>query len=247
MEDDGQVTAAEGSAPPAGYAWMEEFGPGVDEAIRSELHGSSSRSVALISVARLEAVLRKCIEVRIAGVFSEESGLVSMEADKQKELKVLVGSDEEDIQPRLGFKDQARLAYCLGLIGPVALADCGVLGRIRNRFAHRAYVLSFLDPLVSSQCVKLQGYRVLEERLFGRVIFPDAGDTEDTWKRRFMNTANCITSMAWRAARNHPWKKAKVSPERIADAKLLYQSKTESPRFVPIIPGDPAAEWLHFW
>jgi hypothetical protein len=74
------------------------------------------------------------------------------------------GDDAGDMPPKLGFLDQCRIAYCMGIIGPISYFDLKLVAKVRNRFAHHVEVRSFTDDsLVRGYCEKLQTPRCFSE------------------------------------------------------------------------------------
>jgi hypothetical protein len=68
--------------------------------------------------------------------------------------------DEEEVGQLLGtYGGKTRLAYCLGLIGPVVRDDVRLIGRIRNKFAHDLYA-SFSRSDISSWVSSLRWHRI---------------------------------------------------------------------------------------
>lgn len=53
------------------------------------------------------------------------------------------------------LSSRAKLAYCLGLIPKSLRSEIEVLGRIRNKFAHRFFVVNFDEEEISQLCDKL--------------------------------------------------------------------------------------------
>jgi len=148
MEDDRQPIDSDGSARSADRerAWKE-------------VSGESDRAAALILHARLEKFLRKSIN----DVFLQHG---------EQALRLLGDDDNPGV---LGYSDQSRLAYCLGLVTDSEYKDLKHLGRIRNRFAHRGDYQSFSHKAIKELCDKLklaESYDLLDD---------DSPRTNYTW------------------------------------------------------------------
>jgi DNA-binding MltR family transcriptional regulator len=103
-----------------------------------DLQKETDRGTALLAAAFLEDVL----EASLRAYFVDDKG----EADK-----LLVGDS-----PLGCLSARARLAYCLGLLGPDEYRDLNLVREIRNAFAHAARLVSFEDPGVKDQCRELR-------------------------------------------------------------------------------------------
>jgi len=75
--------------------------------------------------------------------------------DDEKEICKLLAPD----QPMGTYGGKTRVAYCLGLIGPVIRNDLKLIGKIRNQFAHNLYA-SFSNSDVSSWVSSLRWHRI---------------------------------------------------------------------------------------
>lgn len=71
----------------------------------------------------------------------------------------LVDDDEEVRQLLATYGGKTRLAYCLGLVGPVVRDDLRFIGKIRNEFAHNLYA-SFLNSDISSWASSLRWHSI---------------------------------------------------------------------------------------
>jgi hypothetical protein len=75
--------------------------------------------------------------------------------DDEKEINQLLRFD----QPMGTFGSKTRMAYCLGLIGPVVRKDLTLIGKIRNKFAH-SLDASFSNSDIESWVSSLEWHRI---------------------------------------------------------------------------------------
>ena len=71
----------------------------------------------------------------------------------------LVDDDKEVSALLATYSGKTRLAYCLGLVGPVILEDLRLIGKIRNTFAHDLYA-SFSRSDIGSWASSLRWHRM---------------------------------------------------------------------------------------
>ena len=69
----------------------------------------------------------------------------------EKEVADLLRYD----QPLGTYGGRVRATYCFGLISKIVRTDLGIVGKVRNRFAHDLYA-SFDDTQIASWCKALQ-------------------------------------------------------------------------------------------
>jgi hypothetical protein len=81
--------------------------------------------------------------------------LINFLVDDEKEINQLLRSD----QPMGTYGGKTRMAYCLGLIGPVIRNDLRLIGKIRNKFAHDLNS-SFFNSDISSWASSLEWHRI---------------------------------------------------------------------------------------
>jgi hypothetical protein len=109
--------------------------------VHRELEAQTDRGAAIVGAAlldtKLETALRLCL---VPGLSQNE----------QKDLF------EGPTAPLGTFSGRMRVAHALGLVGEQSFADLRLIGRIRNRFAHKLEVTSFTDPEIAALCSKLQ-------------------------------------------------------------------------------------------
>jgi DNA-binding MltR family transcriptional regulator len=120
-------------------------GPGSnDTTVREEflaelLGGKSHRAAVIAGQSFLECAVRHA--------------LWNLMTRRDKHAKAILGADNK--KGELGFSDQCRLLYALGLIGQHTLSDFHILARIRNKFGHRHLSLRFDTPEIASACDSL--------------------------------------------------------------------------------------------
>lgn len=131
------------------YKWLDKAGREVSYGLPDdpdlsgyfeELKTQSERGVAVLAAAWLEWRVRQ--------------GIKCCMPCWDKNAESIFGNDKSPGE--LSYKYQCRMAYTLGLIGPISLADFDRIGRIRNKFAHRPSVRSFDHEAVSALCDELQ-------------------------------------------------------------------------------------------
>jgi DNA-binding MltR family transcriptional regulator len=92
------------------------------------------------------------------------SGQAFLENAVTKTLSMLLARDDkhtvrligdEERGGELGFSDQCRLLYGLGLIGPNILSDFLTVARIRNKFGHSHRSPKFTTPAIADACESL--------------------------------------------------------------------------------------------
>lgn len=81
--------------------------------------------------------------------------LFSFLVDDEKEVSELLHFE----RPLGTYSNRARIAYCLGLIGPVIHHDLRLIGKIRNRFAHNLHA-SFSNSEIISWVSELKWHRI---------------------------------------------------------------------------------------
>lgn len=128
MKDDGQETLDKGSELSRSEVFIYE------------LVTSSDRATALLAHSYLERLLRRSIAFALKG--------------RDQDSLHLLGND--DVPGVLGFADQCRLAHCLGLVTADMVADLLLIAKVRNRFGHNPYVVSFSDQRISHRCNELK-------------------------------------------------------------------------------------------
>lgn len=105
--------------------------------------GESDRGAAIVGAAYLEARLAELV-----GAFLTE------DATKAKgDLK----------WPLDTFGKRISVAHWMGLTSENEHHDLKKIARIRNRFAHKGYELSFSDPHITAECSRLRLWKPLSE------------------------------------------------------------------------------------
>lgn len=89
-----------------------------DGTVLTELEQYSDRSAAIIGAAMVDEVVRDSIAAKF-------------HVSDDKSLPLLAPEG-----PIGSYGARIRLAYALGIIGPIAYADLACIGKIRNKFAH---------------------------------------------------------------------------------------------------------------
>lgn len=150
----------------------------------AELSSQTDRGAAILGASFLEWRVRQAIKSRLK-VWDESA-------------ESIFGTDA--VPPKLGFTDQCRMAYCLGLIGPFGLDDLKMIARIRNRFAHQFGVTSFSsDVTVKKQCYALKSPESAQIVGTQRIALPGKPIDEGP-RKRFEVTVNLLFTMIWSQA-----------------------------------------------
>jgi len=98
-----------------------------------------------------------CVVVAAAFLDSALAALLGTRLKDPSTARKLLAPDG----PLGTFGARANLAYSLGLVTKDQHADLGLIGRIRNRFAHSHLGLSFFDPALQQLCEQLREWRPL--------------------------------------------------------------------------------------
>ena len=101
---------------------------------------ASERAIAIIGPAFLDTLLSEI--------------LTEFMVNDEKEVKKL-------LQPEGHFGTyggRVTACYCLGLVGPIVVADLRLVGKIRNLFAHELRS-TFDDPKIGGWCKQLRWHR----------------------------------------------------------------------------------------
>jgi hypothetical protein len=141
-----------------------------------ELESQTDRGAAVLAAAFLEWRVRQSIAAAVK---------------VRDKLDRILGTD--DVGGELGFTDQCRLAYCLGLVGPIGLKDLEDVGRIRNRFAHQMGIRSFADDRVRERCLNLKSPGQFNSLVPNDVACPDPADP----RKRYLSTVALLNAMLW--------------------------------------------------
>jgi hypothetical protein len=130
--------------------------------IYDELMQQTERGAAVLGGAHIEWRVRQAIKHTMV-----EWDVVPTGRQTSDPVGAYVFGDEIDDSPgKLGFFDQCRVAYCMGLIGPIRLCDLKLVAKIRNRFAHHVEVRSFTeDREVREYCEKLQSPKCFSDAI----------------------------------------------------------------------------------
>ena len=108
--------------------------------VASELRTGPDRGAALLGQSLVENALRLAIRLAMPAKF--------------KHIKPLIGDGES--AGVLGFSDQVRLAYGLGIISEDSLYDLLIIAKIRNRFGHSPEPMRFEDKRIKDRCLALK-------------------------------------------------------------------------------------------
>ena len=193
MSNSGPDAVGDGSHSPEDLALIPPYGLPDDDGQRDywdELTKQTDRGAAVLAASHLEWRVRESIKIR----FDIWDGHVTKLFGKGAK-----GGD-------LGFSDQRRIAYGLALIGPVAFVDLGLIGQIRNVFAHNPSVRSFDHKLVSDLVKELQTTDVLAQRIEAATRhIPEVGEVHKPADRRdkYIKTAHHISIGLWLAGRHY--------------------------------------------
>ena len=95
-------------------------------------------------------------EVLVAGTLLEQSLQVAI----QKKFVLTSPEDiasvfTDDSAPLNSFDAKVRIAFALGLMGPLAKADLTIMRHIRNTFAHSRLKVSYKTPEIVTACEQI--------------------------------------------------------------------------------------------
>jgi DNA-binding MltR family transcriptional regulator len=107
-----------------------------------EFQGESDRAAAVLGGVLIDRHLRNFIAQFLI--------------DDEKEVDLLLGSDEFLDRPLTNFSARRRAAYCLGLITKDQYHDLKMIEKVRNYFAHHLHGLSFADEQIKGWCNSLK-------------------------------------------------------------------------------------------
>jgi DNA-binding MltR family transcriptional regulator len=150
----------------------------------NELHNQPDRSAAILAVSYLEWRVRQAIQATLY-VWDDH-------------LDRLFGT--ENNPPLLGFVDQCRVAYGIGLIGPNMLADLQTLAKVRNKFAHNHKITSFSHPEIWTLCGKLKS----SDKFRAVLNDPDKHWPQKGERSEFLATVSLLERFIWLRASHSP-------------------------------------------
>lgn len=110
------------------------------DVVQRELEAQTDRAVAIVGCAFLDTRIEKALRLHFVSGLSNNT------------LKALFGPTD----PLGTFSGKVHVAHALGLIGEESFADLKLIGKIRNKFAHRLEITNFADPYIADLCSKLQ-------------------------------------------------------------------------------------------
>ena len=96
------------------------------------------RSIAIVRVASLDAVLSYVIKRKFVNLSSDEEDALFQDG------------------PLASFSAKIKIAYALGLYGPETRDDLNMLREIRNAFAHSTRSFDFTNPAIMQCCRMLK-------------------------------------------------------------------------------------------
>jgi hypothetical protein len=105
-----------------------------------QLFNTDNRTAALVGVALVDQLLVLLLQSKFIPLNDEELGDIFFGK------RALLG----------GLAERITLCHALGLLPTDIKSDLDTMRRIRNVFAHRVQPLSFDNPLIKSECLKLQ-------------------------------------------------------------------------------------------
>ncbi len=170
------------------------------QTLRAELSGLTDRAVAIVGGAYLEWRVRQTIKHRLPNWEIVPTG-------KTKAVPVgdiVFGNDE--VGGELGFLSQCRMAYCLGLVGPIGFSDLQRVAKVRNRFAHHVEVSSFNeDTKVMELCEKLESPALMDAMRFALDGIQPAESKElERHRVSFIQTVEILWFMLYQIAQFCP-------------------------------------------
>jgi hypothetical protein len=167
----------------------------------ADIFGENDRQVAIAAASALGWRLEQSIKARLCV------------SDKIADKLLGVNGKRAD----LDYSHQCRLAYCLGLIGPLGLEDFLKIGEIRNKFGHVQTVRHFTHASVRQKCLELHTPRLMEEKMGSNCplveIMQKNKDENVNLRNRFAYTAHSLYVMPFAMLRKFPqkWKKMDTS------------------------------------
>jgi hypothetical protein len=145
--------------------------------IAMEVHRASDRAAVIVSVAYLDEILLR--RVQIATI-----------EDKDCRHKLFKPSG-----PLGPFQNRVDLGYLLRMYSKEARDDLRLIGEIRNRFAHFAGVSDFSDKENRQKCERLTAY----ERVLGASpiphSFPSRPFDQATARKHFIDNVSTIANL----------------------------------------------------
>jgi DNA-binding MltR family transcriptional regulator len=123
--------------------------------LRLETSSSSDRTLAIVAASILEHSLRVAILAKFVPLNEEDQS------------KLFDGNQNG---PLATFSAKIRLAFALGIIGPMTREDIDRVRIIRNAFAHSMSDIHFSSPEVVDMCNGLQVQKLKTKTLGGRVM-----------------------------------------------------------------------------
>jgi DNA-binding MltR family transcriptional regulator len=113
-----------------------------DMAVLAEINrGASDRALGIIAASLVEIHLTKLI----SKAFVTEAKVGSKETVQERVFR--------SSGPLGSFSAKIQFAYLMGLISTGVFKDLEIMKEIRNRFAHRTEIGSFLHPEIESRCL----------------------------------------------------------------------------------------------
>jgi hypothetical protein len=182
----GQSRNKKGSAQEPIIPFWPEDAPDDLNRIQEELSKQTDRGAAVLGTSFVEWRVRQAISTRLK--------IWDSNAER------IFGTDDRGGE--LGFTDQCRMAYCLGLVGPIGLKDLETIARIRNRFAHHLSITSFADQKISTLCGNLKTPELWHDfyvRVMGRLKIPKTKPPTEP-RTRFILSVNVLNANIWGVA-----------------------------------------------
>lgn len=166
-----------------------------------ELKAQTDRGAAVLGASFLEWRVTQAIQTRVK-VWD-------------KHAEDIFGSEDKS-GGELSAKYQAKMAYCLGLIGKDGLSDALLIGQIRNRFAHRLSVHSFTaDHVVREWCRQLKSPEALKAQFKNASVSMIGIEPPIEPRERFIATVHLVAVMLWSQAVRDKMRWPTVKPATI--------------------------------
>jgi len=184
-EERRQESASEGSFVDSIFDSLVSGDTATFSQIHEELNGKSNHDVAVAGGCLLDVRLKEAIKtrLRVSDKYADE----------------LLGRDEES--GSIDFHSLCTLAYCLGLIGEIGLADLRRIGTIRNRLGNRGIVNAFAHEKVRQLCMDLQSPEMVDRLCGSSKPIVDRlaalGTDNDIMRNRFTYSVLLLYIMPW--------------------------------------------------
>lgn len=132
--------------------------------LRVQTSSSSDRTLAIVSASVPEHSLQVAILAKFVPLSSEDQSMLF---------------DGNRNGPLATFATKIRLAFALGIVGPMTREDIERVRIIRNAFAHSMFDIHFSSPEIVDICNGFKVQKLKTRTLGGKVM--SRGDAEDKY------------------------------------------------------------------